>query len=86
MKMKKIRPFLAQYPFTPIRADIDLSFPKTNNADEVDYVFVDRNKIFYSKYNQTEKIYKDILIESLDDTLNQYDESKIHLIFQKDKV
>ncbi len=79
----KIRKFLAEYPFTPERANITLYFPAKNGINNIDFVHVGKNKIYYCKYNEKEENYEDFLIEPFDKALSEYDATQIPLIFQK---
>ncbi len=49
---EKIRPYLAEYPFTPSRADVSISFNDKNGHHTdgtITYVFMAKNKIFFDK-------------------------------------
>ncbi len=80
---QKIRPFLAEYPFSLARAKICISFQEGNESNTVDYVHVGKNKVFYCKLNQTDGSYEHMLVESFDDALKEFDSSKTPLIFNK---
>ncbi len=83
---EKIRPFLAEYPFTPARANISLCFPKVSKIEKVDFVHVGKNKIFYCKYNQKKQSYDHLLVESLDDAIKEYNLLKMPSIFKTSAI
>jgi hypothetical protein len=85
-KHEGIRPFLVEYPFPLIRADIELSF--RNNADQkianIEYVFIAGGKVFYRKIcDQKTYEYKDLVIELYEETFKKYRIEDKPKIFKK---
>ena len=77
---EKIRPFLTEYPFTPNRAKVSISFNKKSEApykDSVCHVFQVKNTIFYKAENPKDKnLYLSLREEPYEEALNLVKQSK----------
>jgi len=82
---EKIRPFLAEYPFSIQGANIQLTFLENSdkNARNVEFVFFGKKGIYYCKFNQEKRKYDDLLIESYEDALQAYKPTDKPMIFKK---
>jgi hypothetical protein len=85
-KHEGIRPFLVEYPFPLIRADIELSFKENSdqNIKNVEYVYTARDRVFYRKIcDQKTYEYKNLVIEPYEETLKKYRIEDKPKIFKK---